>query len=423
MRSVLHCEQAVIGALLLDSGTLARVRSMVPSPDTFAHQHHRLVWTAALALEALGKQIDIVTLADRLQADGCLQDVGGMAYLGELQANTPTAANAESYAAAVAQEFRRRRFAELMQDAVERLDHDDPDVVIGEMQVSLGHIEERATAETFSTLDLIDLGFDALRKRDEPLISCGLPPLDAILGGLEAGRLYVVAARTGCGKSALMLSMMHSLAEAGHPVGLCTLEMPAREVFNRLAAHRYGLNLSALTWRRGDILRDLDDAYQQAPMSALSMYVDDSSVELQGLIARGLDWHHRHRVGALFIDYLGLVQVRGSSPRHEKIGECSRAFKLLAKRLGIPVIVACQFNRESDKDERPPRLSDLRDSGSVEQDADVVIAINPLSNTDEQGKRIVQIGVLKNRSGTTGWLPGAVTFDGRTQRFIPGEDK
>jgi replicative DNA helicase len=420
MSSSFHSEQAVIGALLLDPTTLSRVRPLLPGPYVFLERHHQHIWETAQKLDDAGIPIDIVTMAERLKVDGRLQDVGGATYLAELQSNTPTAANAESYALVVAQEFKRRKVRELLHEHVERLVHDDPAVVIGEIQTALGQLSDCSGLESYSAIDLVDLGFESLRGSERPLVSTGMTSLDESLGGLEAGRLYVVAARPGNGKSALLLSMLHHLAEAQIAVGLCTLEMPAREVFNRLVAHRYGLNLSALTWGRGDILNQLDDAYQRAPMSMMPIYVDDTSVELPTLIARCLDWHHRRCLGAIFIDYLGLVQVKGTAPRHEKVGDCSRAFKRLAKRLSVPVIVACQFNRDSDKDDRRPRLSDLRDSGNVEQDADAVIALHSSSSADGNGRRSIEIGVLKNRSGRTGWLPEAVTFDGKTQRFSTG---
>lgn len=418
MSRAFHAEQATIGAVLIDPSILATVRVAVPRPDDFSHAHHGKIWRAVLDLAASNTPIDIVTVAEALRDRSDLAEIGGAGYLSDLATNTPTAANAAAYAAIVAQEAQRRRVGALLTDALEELQDDDPAVVVGELQAALSQSGEHSSADSLSTLDLIDLGFEALRGNTRELLATGLGELDDVLGGLEPGRLYVIAARTGCGKSALMLSMLHHLAKCGHPVGLLELEMPAAEVFNRLAACRYGLNLSALTWKHENALRDLDAAYQLDPMSSLQVFVDDASCDLPALLARTLDWHHRHGIRALFLDYVGLVQVRGGAPRHEKIGECSRALKRLAKRLAIPVVIGCQLNRDSDKDDRQPRLFDLRDSGSVEQDADAVIAINPKSNVDAKGRRNVEIGVLKNRSGRTGWLSHPIVFDGRTQRFF-----
>lgn len=234
----------------------------------------------------------------------------------------------------------------------------------------------------------------------------------------------MVASRPGCGKSALLLQVMTALASRGHPVGMCSIEMPSREIFNRLAAHRYKLNLSALTRRHGDVARDLDRAAAANPMSTLPMHFDCEATELPAILSRAHEWHYRHGIKALFVDYTQLVDVRGSAPRHEKIGEISRALKQIAKRLAIPVIAAAQFNREVDRDARRPRLSDLRESGAIEQDADLVLAINPAGDPDGVGLRSVEIGILKNRSGTTGWLSDPITFDGRTQSFVfPNEAK
>ncbi|MBX9642014.1 MAG: DnaB-like helicase C-terminal domain-containing protein, partial [Mycobacteriaceae bacterium] len=172
-----------------------------------------------------------------------------------------------------------------------------------------------------------------------------------------------------------------------------------------------------MTRRLPGAAESLDKAYQQAPMSSLPLLVDDASTDLSAIVARAMDWHHRHRLEVLFVDYLGLVGVRSNAPRHERVGEVSRALKLLAKRLAIPIVAAAQLNREPDKDDRRPRLSDLRDSGAIEQDADVVIALNPNSEPDSEGRTLIEIGVLKNRSGPRGWISQTVIFNGRTQRF------
>lgn len=417
MRAGLHAEQAILGAVLLDGGTLPRVRALLPGPEAFAQAHHRAIWQAVLAVDAAGTPVALVNVAEYLEARERLSDLGGVAYLSELVANTLSAANVESYAATVALEARRRAFCRLLDDARERMETGEPDVIAGELQAALGKVE-RSEAGTYDALALVEEGFARLHAPTSSLLATGLEPLDRALGGFEPGRLYVIAGRTGKGKTALSLAIAHHFATGGVPVGLCSLEMPVHEIFNRLAAHRYGINLTAITRRMGNTPRELDDAYQHDPLSHLQLWVDDSTTELSGLVARALEWHYRHQIGALFVDYLGLIRVRGDAPRHERIGECSRAFKLLAKRLQIPVVVACQFNRENERDDRRPRPSDLRDSGSIEQDADAIIALHPTSDPDHGGRLSVELGVLKNRSGSAGWLPDAITFDGRTQRFL-----
>ncbi len=417
MKLAFYSEQAVLGALLNDPTTLSRVRTLLPSPESFGHEHHRMVWAAAIGLEADGEPIDLITLAERLAASGRLEEVGGTAYLGGLMSSSPSAANVESHASSVAKEASRRHYKHLTDTARKRLNNDDPAVVIGELQAAIGRAEVNGARTTYVTLDMVDIGFAALASSEQHLLPTGLAPLDNMLGGLEQDRLYAVAALTGGGKTAMLYAMLHHIANQGHPVGLCSLEMPVGEVFNRLAAHRYGLNLSALTRRHGDIARQLDDAYQKDPMSMLDLYVDDTSEDLSAIVARAMEWHYRYGIKAVFIDYIGLVRVKGSAPRHEKIGECSRAFKSLSKRLHIPVIVACQLNREAAREERKPRKSDLRDSGSIEQDSDAIIALHPTSEPDRFGRRTIDIGVIKNRAGSTGWLNESITFDGRTQRF------
>lgn len=417
----IHAERAVLGAALIDPSTMPTLRSRLTAAS-FARRAHALVWQALDRLSTNGSQIDPVTTIEALRDTGSLDDAGGAGYVVELASNLATAANATAYADIVAREARRRSHAVVLGEAMERLAHDDPDVVAGEVRSALDAASADAAAGDLCMLDLIELGFQDVCGADRPdLLATGVPPLDRMLIGLEPGRLYVIAARTSVGKSALALSMSHSIASAGHAVGFLSLEMPARELFHRLCAQRYGLNLAALSRRYGDIGARLDQAYQRDPLSALQFYVDDRTVELPRIVARAQDWHHRYTIKALFIDYLQLVRVKSSANLVERIGEVTRALKQLAKRLEIPVVALSQFNREPDKEARRPRLSDLRDSGAIEQDSDVVIAISPLSDSDDEGRRIVEIGVLKNRSGPCGWISDAVVFDGRRQRFHTAE--
>lgn len=410
-------EQALVGCMLLDSTIVPAVRAIVRAVD-LTDRALREITLAAEGLQADGEPVDTVTVCDRLSLAGILTECGGAAFVAELVANTPSAANWEAYAVRVAREAQRRRSLENLDRARERLATEDPGVVLGELQAWLDRGVSYRPSPEHTAVDLVAAGFDAVRACDHDDLSLGLAPLDRMLGGLQRGRLYVPTGRTSTGKSAFMIAALHHLAEQGHGAGLFSLEMPISDIAVRLFAHRYGLNATAMARRAPGIEAELDRAYQGRPMSSLPVVIDDCTTELQALVARAMDWHHRHRIEVLFVDYLGLITVRGNAPRHERIGEASRTLKLLAKRLDIPIVAACQLNREPDKEERRPRLSDLRDSGSIEQDADVVIGLNPTSDLDQQGRPSIEIGILKNRGGPRGWIPESVTFDGRTQRFI-----
>ncbi|MGE0857786.1 MAG: replicative DNA helicase [Gammaproteobacteria bacterium] len=409
-------ERALIGAALLDPAIVPALRDLV-RPADFTDRALREICLALEGLHADGEPIDVLTVADRLSARRVLDDCGGAGFLAELVANTPSAANFAYYAECVRREAQRRKALAQLDSYRDRLESEEPGIVLGELQGWLdGGIATSPVAE-FTGVDLVMAGFDALKPERADLPGTGLAPLDRMLGGFQRGRLYVPTGRTSTGKSALTLAAAHHIASAGHAVGLFSLEMPAAEIATRLFAHRYRLNVTALTRRVPGIDLELERAYRNNPMVGLPLVVDDNTTELQALVARAMDWHHRHRIEVLFVDYLGLVTVRGNAPRHERIGEASRTLKLLAKRLAIPVIAAAQLNREPDKDERRPRLSDLRDSGSIEQDADVVIALNPTSEPDNAGRSSLEVGILKNRGGPRGWSPESVIFDGRHQRF------
>ncbi len=419
MKVAIEAEQSVLGCLLFEPSCLALVRSVLPGPEFFMRREHSEVYRAVLDLYDEGEPVDVVTIVERLEARKSLNGDHTLDRLESLLRETATAANAAAYAKLVRREHHRRSLAVMLGEAQEALLTSDPSTIAGELQTKLDR-SPGAEQRTKTVLDLIGAGFDAVKRSQEGrhLIPTGLEQIDRYTGGFEPGRLYVVAARPGCGKSALLLASLHHMANNGYGVGFCSLEMPLRELAIRIFASRYGLNVTRLIRGYEGIADDLDDRYQLNSMSHLPLYFDDESTNLTGIVARAAEWKHQFNIAALFVDYLGLVEVDGNEPRHVKLGQVSRTLKQMAKRLEIPIIAACQLNREVVKEERRPWLSDLRDSGSIEQDADVVIALNPIAAQDSDGRTLIEVGVLKNRSGETGWGGGSVTFEGKTQRFV-----
>ena len=419
MRVAIEAEQFVFGCLLFEPSSLALIRPILPGPEFFMRREHQEIYRAALDLHDEGEPVDIVTIVERLEARKALDGDHTLDRLETLFRETATAANAVAYAEIVRREHHRRSVSAALGEAQEALLTGDPSTIVGDLQTKL----DRSPGEqnrTQTVIDLVQAGFDAVKRSQEGrhLIPTGLEQLDRYIGGFEPGRLYVVAARPGCGKSALLLASLQHMANSDHSVGICSLEMPTRELALRLFSARFGLNISRLTRGHGSIAQELDDAYQANSMSGLRIFVDDDTTSLSGIVARASEWKHQHGIAALFVDYLGLVEVDGNEPRHVKLGQVSRTLKQLAKRLEIPIVAASQFNRESTKEDRRPRLSDLRDSGSIEQDADVVIALNPIADPDSDGRTLIELGVLKNRSGMSGWISDCVTFAGKTQRFL-----
>jgi replicative DNA helicase len=210
-----------------------------------------------------------------------------------------------------------------------------------------------------------------------------------------------------------MLQMAIAAARKGHPIGIMSLEMDAAELAVRVMSHRTAVNMSAVSFGHN---HEVDQMLgKQKNLRDLPLWLEDTLYDLEQITARATQWRLKHKIEALFVDYLGLITARGRN-RLEQMTEITRSFKLLSKRLGIPVIALAQLNRDSEQADREPRLSDMRDSGTVEQDANIVLALHK-DDSEEGMLPIINIGILKNRGGKTGWVRNRYAFDGAIQRF------
>jgi replicative DNA helicase len=266
------------------------------------------------------------------------------------------------------------------------------------------------------TLDAIDEAMT--RRQTDGLngISTGIPALDRMLGGLSGSRLYAVPGRPGLGKTALAHQIALCAARNGHAVGRCDLEMSYHEIGTRTAAHEYGISFTALEHGYEDAFSEFNDGMSNRPLTNLPIYMDAETYHLGGIIGRIAEWKHKHDIQLAIVDHLQLIRAEGGN-RNEALGNITSSLKRTAKRLGIPIILVCQLSRDNVKQGRRPRLEDLRDSGNIEQDIDIAVAINADPDQDDDGARDVELGLIKHRQGKTGWLTKNIEFDGRTQTF------
>ena len=219
------------------------------------------------------------------------------------------------------------------------------------------------------------------------------------------------------GKTAFVQQTILHAASKGYPVGVCSLEMNAGELGIRSYANQLQVNGTALGFGDKKTIDEYSDKLANHPMTKYKIWVDTDTYDLGSIVSRAHEWKHRHGIRMFVVDHIGLVEGSEGERRDQKVGDVTRALKKLSKKLAIPVVAVCQLNRAMEKEKRKPQLSDLRDSGNIEQDCDVALFLHS-DEESQDGKLNMQIGALKTRYGRKGWLPNNIVFDGRVQKFI-----
>jgi replicative DNA helicase len=432
----LDAEASLLGAILIDVDAIVRIADKIAAYDFYDERHQR-IYEAMQKLYEKHSPIDVLTLSNHLKDNGLLDTIGGAAYLTELTNYVPTAAHAENYADIVAQKAIRRRLIKASQD-ITGLGFDESKAVqelIEEaetqlFQVSQQHVKqdissiEDILAESFERLD--DLHKDKGKIRGVPT---GFKDLDNILAGLQRSDLIILAARPSMGKTALSLNLAHSVAtKANQPVLVFSLEMSKEQLVDRMLSMESGVD--AWNIRTGN-LSDADFEKIGQAMGTLSeapIYIDDSpGITVSEMRTKARREQHQRQLGLIIVDYLQLMsggsRFGGDGNRVQEISEISRGLKAIARELNVPVLALSQLSRSVEsRSPQIPQLADLRESGSIEQDADVVAFIyrEDYYNPDTDRKNITDIFIKKHRNGPTGNIE--LYFDKEKQRF-KGLDK
>lgn len=413
----LEAEASLLGALLIDADALVKIADAV-RPDDFFDAKHKHIYEAILALYEQRSPIDVLTLANQLKDTGLLDMVGGPSYLTELTNFVPTAAHVEQYADIVAQKALRRRLITASQDLTtlgfdesKQLKELIEEAETRLFEVSNQHVRqtlvslETILAESFDRLD--DLHKDKGKIRGVPT---GYKDLDDVLAGFQKSDLFILAARPAMGKTAFVLNLAHNIAlQAKESVLIFSLEMGKEQLVDRLLSMESGVDAWAL--RTGNLTDQDFEKIGQAMgnLSEAKIFIDDSpGITVSDLRTKARRHAHQHGVGVIIIDYLQLMsggsKFGGSDNRVQEISEISRGLKVIARELNVPVIALSQLSRsvESRPDKRP-QLSDLRESGSIEQDADIVAFIyrEDYYNPETENKNIMSILIKKHRNGPT----------------------
>lgn len=426
-----EAEQAVLGALMIDGEAWDKVADAVSEED-FYRRDHRLVFAAIGELVDLGQPCDAVTVSEFLDRQGTLEDVGGLGYLGRLTQDTPSASNVRAYAGIVRERAVLRELISAggdIADSAYRPEGRSVPELLDQAEQRVFQIAERGARRGAgfialkkilpATVDRLDLLSNS--DGDVTGLSTGFTELDRMTAGLQRGDLVIVAGRPSMGKTSLAMNMAENAAiGSGQAVAIFSMEMPAEQLAFRMIGSIGRVNQSHL--RTGNFSDEDWSRINSAVtiMSQAPIFIDDTPALTPSEVrARARRLKREHNLGLIVVDYLQLMQVSGTKEnRATEISEISRSLKALAKELEVPVIALSQLNRgvEQRTDKRPV-MSDLRESGAIEQDADIIIFIyrEEVYDKETHRKGIADIIIAKQRNGPVGEVP--LTFLGEYTKF------
>lgn len=421
-------EQSVLGAILIDPNKLVFVREYI-EPEAFFKYAHQLIFKAMITLADRNEAIDATTIRNILDGNGDLQHIGGLSYLVEVLNAVPTSANAEYYAKIVAEKYNLRRLIERLTATV-NLAYEGAqasDEIIAQAEKALIDVAEGTSRSGFRRIDdVLNVNFANLEARSQQTsevtgIATGYPALDQMTTGLHAEELIILAARPAVGKTAFALNIAQNIGtKLGLTVAIFSLEMGAESLVDRMLAAEGTINSHSI--RTGQLTEEewQKVTIAQGQLARASIYIDDTpGIRITEIRSRARKLaQETGNLGLILIDYLQLITGTGRENRQQEVSDISRQLKILAKELKVPVMALSQLSRgvEQRQDKRPV-LSDIRESGSIEQDADIVAFLyrddyyeretgdqagGPAPQEENALKDKVEVIIEKNRSGSRG---------------------
>lgn len=412
----IEAEQAVLGAIFLEPSSLTMASELL-IPEDFYRAAHQKIFNVMLKLNDQGKAVDLITVTEELAAAKLLEDTGGVSYLSELAASVPTAANIEYYARIVEEKSLLRRLirtaTNIAQDGYSR--EDEVENLLSEAEKNILEVAQRKNAGAFHNIkDVLVRTYDNIefmhsRVGDITGIATGFAELDRMTAGFQRNDLIIVGARPSVGKTAFALNIAQNVAtKTGENVAIFSLEMGAEQLVMRMLCAEG--NIDAQRLRTGSLTDD-DWGKLTMAMGSLSnagIFIDDTpGVRVGEIRSKCRRLKQEHGLGMILIDYLQLIQGNGRSGenRQQEVSEISRSLKALARELQVPVIALSQLSRgvEQRQDKRP-MMSDIRESGSIEQDADIVAFLyrDDYYDKESENKNIIEIIIAKQRNGPVG---------------------
>lgn len=432
----LEAEQAIIGSMLTDRDAVISAIEILKEED-FYREDNKAIYTAILNLYNRAEPIDIITVKSELESMGKLEQVGGLEYLAELPEKVPTTANAMKYIKIVEEKSTLRRLIKTANEIIElgySPTEDVEDIMEGAEKKIFNIMQEKNQKGYEPIKDVLVESFTKLeelynRKQHITGVPSGFTELDYRTAGFHGSELILIAARPAMGKTAFALNIATNAAvKANVPVAVFSLEMSKEQLVNRILCSESMVDSNKV--RTGKL--EEDDWTKLAgaigPLSEAEIFIDDTpGINITEIRAKCRKLKLEKNIGMVVIDYLQLIQgsnKRGGS-REQEISEISRSLKILAKELDVPVIALSQLSRAAEqRPDHRPMLSDLRESGAIEQDADIVMFLyrDDYYNQDSEKKDIAEIIIAKHRGGSTGtvellWLGSYTKFVNLERRF------
>ncbi len=414
----IEAEQSVLGAVLLDAEAVTHCTEIL-RPEDFYREPHRRIFEAVLGLAQRSEAVDVITVGEELGRTGQLDAAGGLSYLSDLTASVPATANAPHYARIVVEKALLRDLLRAAQDIADSVyaGEEEADALVDQAENRIFQIaESRRTGRSYVHVkDVLMQAFANLERtyehKGEVLgVITGLTELDRMTTGFHPSELIILAARPSQGKTTLALNMAMAAAHHGSAVGFFSLEMSADQLAMRLLCCESQVDSERV---RSGFLTDQDwpkISRALARLSEVNIYIDDTpNIAIMDLRARARRMKAECGIDLLIVDYLQLMHTRGrAESRQQEIAEISRSLKALARELEVPLLALSQLSRAVEsRESRRPQLSDLRESGAIEQDADVVLFIyqDPKLAEDPSRRFEMEVVIAKQRNGPTGPVP------------------
>ena len=421
-------EQSILGSILLDKDAIITVTETI-KPDDFYKEAHKIIYECMITLSNKGEPIDLITLTEELRKQGHLNDIGGISYITSLSTIVPTTSNVKYYADIVKEKSVLRKLIKASNEII-NLGYSGAtkiEDVLEQAEKSIFDISQEKTSDDFKSINLVLMdAYDMIEKlytnkSDVTGITTGFKDLNKKINGLQRTDLILIAARPAMGKTAFSLNLVQNAALKGDAsVAVFSLEMSKEQLVQRMLSSQSSVELKKIktgTLNDNDWPRIID---AMAVLSDAKIHIDDTpGIKISELRSKCRKLKIEKGLDLVLIDYLQLMEGEGNNEsRQQEISKISRSLKLLAKELNCPVVALSQLSRapEQRADHRP-MLSDLRESGAIEQDADIVMFLyrDEYYHADSESKNIGEVIIAKNRHGETGSVE--LVWLGEVQRF------
>src|SRR5687767_8625333 len=421
----IEAEMCLVASMMLDKEVVGQVVQLVDR-DSFYQADHQVIFDVLVKLYEQNRPIDAVILREELAKRQLLEEVGGVPYLGQILNSVPSAAHGAHYASIVREKATLRQLIAASNDILREAyaPHEQAELVLDRAEKKIFDIAQKKVGGALVPMeDVLHEVFEMIENRGQRGLETGFYELDDMMNGLQNGEMVIIAARPSMGKTALAMNIVeHVAADSRLPCAVFSLEMSKQQLAQRMLCSRGEIDAHKL--RKG-LLQSHEYAHLANVVGELAkapIWVDDSpGLTPLELRAKARRLKLQHDVKCIMIDYMQLMDNPGPESRQQQISEISRGIKAVARELNVPVLCLSQLNRQSEgRDGHRPRMSDLRESGSIEQDADVIALLHRedyyrMSEPDFQPDNIAEVIIAKQRNGPTGTVK--LTFLNKTTRF------